>query len=210
MSIYQKLAEARVKLQEKGLAQSGYNKFSGYKYFELKDFLPEANRIFNELKICGVVSFTKEFATLTIYDSESDGKIEFTSPMADANLKGCHDIQNLGAVETYQRRYLYVTALEISECDVLDENTGNPERTPKPQPNNVSQAKSVKSPPNSTSSTPPKTTWEKLQDGLKACKDRAELEALYAKQMPYLEEKYRELIDPYNTCYDEILFNLTH
>jgi hypothetical protein len=40
--------------------------------------------------------------------------------MADANLKGCHPIQNLGAVETYTRRYLWVTAMEIVEHDALD------------------------------------------------------------------------------------------
>jgi hypothetical protein len=45
--------------------------------------------------------------------------------MADANLKGCHPIQNLGAVETYSRRYLYVTALEIVEHDALDATTGS-------------------------------------------------------------------------------------
>ena len=40
--------------------------------------------------------------------------------MKDATLKGAHPIQNLGAVETYQRRYLYMTAFEIVEADVLD------------------------------------------------------------------------------------------
>jgi hypothetical protein len=40
--------------------------------------------------------------------------------MADAQLKGCHPIQNLGAVETYTRRYLWVTAMEIVEHDALD------------------------------------------------------------------------------------------
>jgi len=49
--------------------------------------------------------------------------------MADAHLKGCHPIQNLGAVETYSRRYLYVTALEIVEHDALDATTG--QDTPK-------------------------------------------------------------------------------
>jgi hypothetical protein len=44
--------------------------------------------------------------------------------MADANLKGAHPIQNLGAVETYTRRYLWVTAMEIVEHDVLDATTG--------------------------------------------------------------------------------------
>jgi hypothetical protein len=44
--------------------------------------------------------------------------------MGSAALKGCHEVQNIGAVETYQRRYLWVTAMEIVEHDVLDAVTG--------------------------------------------------------------------------------------
>ena len=49
-----------------------------------------------------------------------DEVVEITSPMAEANLKGCHPIQNLGAVESYTRRYLWVAALEIIEHDGID------------------------------------------------------------------------------------------
>lgn len=116
--------QARIELQRKELNKSGHNKFANYKYFELSDFLNEIQQIFNNLNLCSVVSFSKEYATLTIFDCDSDESIVFTSPMADANLKGTHPIQNLGAVETYSRRYLYVTALEIVEHDALDATTG--------------------------------------------------------------------------------------
>ncbi len=101
--VYAKLQEARIRLQAAPLKKSGHNKFANYHYFELGDFLPTINQIFAELKLCSVVSFDHQLATLTIVDSESGGKIVFTSPMAEANLKGCHPIQNLGAVETYSR-----------------------------------------------------------------------------------------------------------
>jgi hypothetical protein len=42
--------------------------------------------------------------------------------MSEANLKGCHPVQNLGAVQTYTRRYLWVAALEIVEHDAIDSN----------------------------------------------------------------------------------------
>ena len=45
--------------------------------------------------------------------------------MSTAELKGCHAIQNLGAVQTYLRRYLWVTAMEIVENDALDAVTGS-------------------------------------------------------------------------------------
>jgi hypothetical protein len=66
------------------------------------------------------VSYNTEYATLCITDTDDGTVIVITSPMAEANLKGTHPIQNLGAVETYQRRYLWMTALEIVEHDILD------------------------------------------------------------------------------------------
>lgn len=120
MSVYKKLNEARLKLQNTKLEKSGNNKFAGYKYFELGDFLPAINQIFNDIGLCGVVSYAEEIATLTIVDIDDGSTVIITSPMKEANLKGCHPIQNLGAVETYTRRYLWVTALEIVEHDALD------------------------------------------------------------------------------------------
>ena len=120
MGVHKKLMEARLLLQHAPLKKSGHNKFAGYSYFELGDFLPTINSIFYKVGLCGVVSFGKELASLTITDTEDGSEIVLTSPMAEANLKGCHPIQNLGAVETYTRRYLWVSAMEIVEHDALD------------------------------------------------------------------------------------------
>ena len=120
MGVHKKLMAARMSLQEAPLKKSGHNKFAGYSYFELGDFIPTITEIFYNIGLCGVVSFDKELATLCITDTEDGSQIVLTSPMADANLKGCHPIQNLGAVETYTRRYLWVSAMEIVEHDALD------------------------------------------------------------------------------------------
>jgi hypothetical protein len=119
-SVHKKLMAARISLQEAPLKKSGHNKFAGYSYFELGDFIPTITEIFYNIGLCGVVSFGKELASLTITDTEDGSEIVLTSPMAEANLKGCHPIQNLGAVETYTRRYLWVSAMEIVEHDALD------------------------------------------------------------------------------------------
>ena len=118
--VHKKLMQARIMLQNAPLKKSGHNKFAGYSYFELGDFIPTINQIFNEIGLCGVVSYDTEIASLTITDVDDGTSLVITSPMADANLKGCHPIQNLGAVETYTRRYLWVTAMEIVEHDALD------------------------------------------------------------------------------------------
>jgi hypothetical protein len=125
MSIYKKLQQARVKLQAMPLKKSGNNKFAGYQYFELGDFLPQSIEIFNEMGLCDVISFTADTATMRIIDIETDREIVITSPMGSAALKGCHEVQNVGAVETYQRRYLWVTAMGIVEHDAIDATTSN-------------------------------------------------------------------------------------
>lgn len=118
--IYDKLQQARVTLQSMELKKSGHNKFAGYKYFELGDFLPAINNIFVNLGLCQTLEFDKELATMRIFDRDTGGQIKFTCPMASANLKGCHDVQNLGASITYITRYLLVMALAICEHDAID------------------------------------------------------------------------------------------
>lgn len=125
-AVYTKLQQARLELQSMSLRKTGKNTFAGYDYFELGDFLIPIQEIFSKLKLTGVVSFTKELATLTIVDQESGGQIVFTSPMGSAALKGCHEVQNIGAVETYQRRYLWVAALEIVEHDAIEQSRVDP------------------------------------------------------------------------------------
>jgi hypothetical protein len=71
------------------------------------------------------VSYGQEIAELRIINEDNpEEQIVITSPMSEAALKGCHPVQNLGAVETYIRRYLWVSALEIVEHDALDMTTG--------------------------------------------------------------------------------------
>lgn len=128
MSVYTKLSEARAKFHAMKLEKTGHNKFAGYYYFELGDFIVPALQVFKEVGLIGVVSFGKETATLTIVDLDIGEKMVIESPMSTAALKGCHEVQNLGAVETYIRRYLWVAALEIVEHDALDATTGKDEK----------------------------------------------------------------------------------
>jgi hypothetical protein len=125
MSVHKKLMASRLELQGRKLNKSGHNKFAGYKYFELGDFLPTIQEIFAQQGLCGVVSYFPDVAVLTITDMEDGSFIHINSPMSSAALKGCHEVQNLGAVQTYLRRYLWVTAMEIVEHDALDATTGS-------------------------------------------------------------------------------------
>ena len=109
---------------ESKIEKTGHNKFQGYFYFELSDFLVPALKIFDGLKLSAVVSFGVELASMTLTDLEDGSQFVITSPMSTASLKACHEVQNLGAVQTYIRRYLWVAALEIVEHDAIDSGPG--------------------------------------------------------------------------------------
>lgn len=150
MTVYAKLNAARAAFHAMPLKKSGKNSFAGYSYFELGDFLIPALKVFETYSLCPMVSFTADVATLIIVDTENGDTITFTSPMADANLKGMHPIQNLGAVETYQRRYLYRIALEIVEHDEID--ASKPIEAAPPQPISTEQLEKVQDLINATQS----------------------------------------------------------
>ena len=142
MNAYQKLLEARVLFMEEDVKKSGKNMKMSYKYFELQDIVPVALPIFQKVGLLPVTTFTDDMALMTIInvDDPSDC-INFTSPMREiapiiSNSTGgevTNAIQRLGSVETYQRRYLYMIALDIVESDSIEPQTGNnPPPAPKP------------------------------------------------------------------------------
>lgn len=132
MSVYEKLNQARAKFHALPLKKTGHNKFAGYYYFELGDFLIPALNVFHEVGLCAFVSFDEKMATMQIVDVQGNGSITITSPLSEAALKDCHPVQNVGACETYARRYLWVAALEIVEHDALDATTGKDDKSVSP------------------------------------------------------------------------------
>ena len=118
MSVFKQLQKARTMFLSSDIKKSGKNKFAGYEYFELGDFIPAIHNIFDSVGLCGVVRFTNEVASLTVYGDE--GSIEFTSPMVFAENSKGQAIQNLGSTHTYMRRYLWLMAMEIVEHDSVD------------------------------------------------------------------------------------------
>lgn len=134
LNIYEKLLKARIMFQKKNLKPKGYNKYSDFYYFELDDILPVITEICFNLGVICLVSFGNELAQLRFKDLKNDEEIVFTSPMSTAKLKACHEVQNLGAVETYIKRYLYMHCFEIAESDQMDgATTEQPPRQPQGQ-----------------------------------------------------------------------------
>lgn len=121
MNIYEKMQIAKEVILKANLKKSGKNTFANYTYYELADLLPTIIKTCNELKLFTKVTFNDEFATLEIINiDETSETIVYTSPMKELNLKGANAVQALGGVETYQRRYLYMSAFDIIENDMFD------------------------------------------------------------------------------------------
>ena len=140
LNVFQKLLEARVLFMEEDVKKSGKNMKMSYKYFELQDIVPVALPIFRKLGLLPVVTFGNDEAVMTVINVDDPGDyIVFTSPMREiepiiSNKTGgevTNAIQRLGSVETYQRRYLYMIALDIVESDAIEAATGN---NPPPAP----------------------------------------------------------------------------
>jgi len=133
MSVYKKLQKARAMLLSSDIKKSGKNKFAGFEYFELADFLPAITNIFDSVGLCGVVRFHADTASLTIVNTEdSSDVLDFVTPLVYADMSKSQAIQNLGATHTYVRRYLWLMAMEIVEHDAVD--AAPQEEKPKPKP----------------------------------------------------------------------------
>lgn len=145
-----KLQTARVALMEKGLSKSGKNDFAHFDFFQLKDFLPETQRIFTKLGLTSQYTIMprvianiervennivtkepiiKDIARLVVKDMQTDEELIFEMEAAPVQI-GNNTKQNIyqaaGGRSTYYKRYLYRDALEIEEDDESDNVLGQP------------------------------------------------------------------------------------
>ena len=139
MNVYQKLAISRAKLGNRPLKKSGFNKFSGFSYFELSDFISEITKIFKDLNLVSVFKIKPndlgiETAYMDIINADNPNDIvSFEASTAEATVKGASTIQVLGAKHTYMRRYLWLEAMEIAENDAQDAQDKSKEEKPTTQ-----------------------------------------------------------------------------
>ena len=125
MNIYEKVQRIKLELLESKFKKSGENKFAGFKYYELGDFLPQIIKLCDKHKVCTQVNFEENSASLMIVDSEdSNGFIEVSTPTEKLQIKGSNAIQALGGMQTYMRRYLYMAMFDITESDMFDAVSG--------------------------------------------------------------------------------------
>ena len=123
----------RVKLQNAKLKKSGKNKSAGFDYFELADFLPKLNELMLEEQVNDLFNIDDGKAKLTLIKGDerqvySMPFVLFETPVFKRTnqdgevfeVKSMQDIQYLGALNTYYKRYLYLNAFGITDGDVID------------------------------------------------------------------------------------------
>lgn len=154
MSIYQKLAQARLDFLNAKVKKTGLNTQGEFEYFELSDIVPTATKILSDYGLIFVVTFPEGVPTGTLYDFNSDKTLVFLSPKIEGELltikgnKIMMEIQGEGAKQTYHRRYLYMQMLDIVEQDVID---GSKEGgTPVPTSTKATPAPAKKAPVSET------------------------------------------------------------
>lgn len=194
-----KLQKARVMLQEKDLKKTGYNPFQKFNYFELSDFLPHINKIFDELKLYSHFNLYQDKAKLVVICTETNEQVQFTTPIQQ--LKENAKMQDIGAIHTYAKRYLYYNALEIIENDLIDckDNSQLPNNQKKSVNQNVKKTTKKETPTQSDSIT------EQQKETLKNLIESAGLSL--SEEMPKIKDLTTERYDKAVDYYTQLALN---
>ena len=150
MVVSDKIEEARNCFQD--MKESGRNNFQKYNYAELKDIVPIVRRICKEYKLKTKFDwdYMNNVMSLTVTDME-DGSTDLSViPLAplSAGDPGKY-MQDVGRIQTYARRYLYLQCFDIAVPDEIDntdqrKKVGKPKKVVKPvmsAPKNLAESK---------------------------------------------------------------------
>lgn len=145
-NLNESIIKIRVDLQNSKLKKSGKNKFAGFDYFELADFLPRLNELMLQEGINDRFYIKDDYATLELQKGEEINTytmpfVMFETPLTFKKDKSgnfiknkdgdymqvpsMQDIQYLGALNTYYKRYLYLNAFGITDGEVIDSMDNN-------------------------------------------------------------------------------------
>lgn len=144
------IIKIRCELQKKNLKKSGKNKFAGFEYFELADFLPTLNELMLAEEINDVFTIADGYATLKLQKDDEENVyqipfVQFPTPLNKQGMPSMQDIQYLGALNTYYKRYLYLNAFGITDGEIIDamDQTAAPKKKVEDLPISVEEAQNL-------------------------------------------------------------------
>ena len=125
LNLNESIIKIRVKLQNSKIKKSGKNKFAGFEYYELGDFLPKLNELMLEENINDLFTIENDEVKLVLMKGEEKQEYKmpfriFETPLTKDGKQSMQDIQYLGALNTYYKRYLYLNAFGITDGEVID------------------------------------------------------------------------------------------
>lgn len=125
MNLNETIIKIRVELQNSKIKKSGKNRFAGFEYFELADFLPKLNELMLEYGVNDRYTIDNDLAKLELIKGEERQEytmpfVIFPTPLNKSGQPSMQDIQYLGALNTYYKRYLYLNAFGITDGEVID------------------------------------------------------------------------------------------
>lgn len=129
MNVWSKLLAVRNEFNTAGAKKTGKNLHAEFMYFELADIVPIAAPIFAKYGLLLMPTFLDGNAVAVVVNTEKpDEHIKFSIPLqfiAEPGKFRMNEVQGVGAVVTYYRRYLYMIVLDLVEADSLDSTSGN-------------------------------------------------------------------------------------
>lgn len=125
LNLNESIIKIRVELQNSKIKKSGKNKFAGFEYYELGDFLPKLNELMLEENINDLFTIENDEVKLILMKGEEKQEYKmpfriFETPLTKDGKQSMQDIQYLGALNTYYKRYLYLNAFGITDGEVID------------------------------------------------------------------------------------------
>lgn len=155
MNVWSKLLAVRNEFYAAGAKKTGKNLHAEFMYFELVDIVPVAAPLFAKYNLLLLPTFVNGSAVATVVNIENpDETINFSIPLqfiAEPGKFRMNEVQGVGAVVTYYRRYLYMIVLDLVEADGFDGTSNGdsdeeetPAPTPKKKPATIEQREEIK------------------------------------------------------------------
>jgi hypothetical protein len=130
MKLIEKISAAKKEIKESKLKKEGTNKFSNYDYFTPSQIEFLVQQVCQSQKMLTKFDLVRDslgvFGVLTIFDCETEDKLEYTMASAIPEIKATNISQQLGGCMTYTERYLKTSAFGITDNN-LDFDSHKPE-----------------------------------------------------------------------------------